>query len=314
MEIKDYSFKKGIPEEYKILFSTRFVTKKIIDYIVENTHSISLITNQKYSLTTFLNNDTDETNIKNEIFDMERRVIRFIDWIQPNMKQLPIKIFWFPTKFKKILPNDKKSLDVNEINSACTIHYNNIPNSYVVLYRREEAKKVLFHELVHLFHLDAYIPSILEYKIREKYNLNLMLPCSLAETYAEFMGCLLNIYYLSNGNTEIFNKYLAIEQAFSLYQVNKILNFFKIDDINDLNNLKSDTNLMTYYFLKTALITHENVTDFFYSLIRNKLLLDKTHLSFFEQYLDNLKNLPSYIKFIENIKLDEHTMRMTIVE
>ena len=34
MQKKQYSFKKGIPNEYKILFSTRFVTKKIIDYDV----------------------------------------------------------------------------------------------------------------------------------------------------------------------------------------------------------------------------------------------------------------------------------------
>jgi hypothetical protein len=314
MQIKDYSFKKGIPDEYKILFSTRFVTKKIIDYIVENTHSISLITKPNYSITTFLNNDTDETNIESEIYEMEKRVVSFIQWIQPTPDQLPIRIFWFPTKFKKKIPTDKKSLDVNEINSACTIHYQIIPNSYVVLYRREEAKKVLFHELVHLFHLDANIPSSLEYKIRNRYNLNLRLPCSLAETYAEFMGCLLNIYYISNGIPELFHTYLAIEQAFSLYQVNKILKFFYIDNINDLSKLNSDTNLMTYYFLKTALITHENITDFFYSLMKNKLLLDEKFLPFFEKYLDNLQNLPKYLKYVQKIKLDDETMRMTIVE
>ena len=314
MQIKDYSFKKGIPDEYKILFSTRFVTKKIIDYIVENTHSISFISNANYSITTFLNNDTDETNIESEIYEMEKRVVSFIQWIQPTPDQLPIKIFWFPTKFLKKIPTDKKSLDVNEINSACTIHYQIIPNSYVVLYRREEAKKVLFHELVHLFHLDINIPSSLEYKIRNRYNLNLLLPCSLAETYAEFMGCLLNIYYISNGIPELFHTYLAIEQAFSLYQVNKILKFFYIDNINDLSKLNSDTNLMTYYFLKTALITHENITDFFYALIKNKLLLDEKFLPFFEEYLDNLQNLPKYLKYVKKIKLDDETMRMTIVE
>ena len=311
MQKNQYSFKKGIPNEYKILFSTRFVTKKIIDYITENTHSISLINTPNYSITTFLMDDND---LENEIYDIENRVKKFINWVQPISEQLPLKIFWFPTKFKKIIPLDKKSLDVNEINSACTIHLGNIPSSYVTIYRLEEAKKILFHELIHLFHLDVNIPDSLEYKIRTQYNLNLILPCSLAETYAEFMGCLLNIYYISNGDTAKFNRYLAIEQAFSLYQINKILIFFKIDNINDLNKLTSDTNLMTYYFLKTALLTHENVVEFFISLIQNKLLLDKNHLPFFEKYLNNLQNIPNYLKYVKKIKLDDLTMRMTIVE
>ena len=58
MEIKQFNFKKGIPQEYKILFSTRFVTKKIIDYIIENTHCIAIIETPEYSIKTFLNDDT----------------------------------------------------------------------------------------------------------------------------------------------------------------------------------------------------------------------------------------------------------------
>ena len=71
---------------------------------------------------------------------------------------------------------------------------------------------------------------------------------------------------------------------------------------------------MTYYFLKTALITHSSITDLFYSLIQNKLFLDKNHLPFFETYLDNLQNIPGYITFVKKLKLDDETMRMTIVE
>ena len=308
---KALNFKEGIPNEYTILFSTRFVTKNILDYIVENTHGMSLINTPEYSITTFLIGDKE---IDNDIYDIENRVKFFLKQIKPSIAQLPIKIYWFPTHFLKIIPLDKKSLDVNEINSACTIHFGSVSNSLIVIYRHEEAKKVLFHELIHLFSLDANIPSKLEYKIRNQYNLKNALPCSLAETYAEFIGCLLNIYYISEGNSDKFNKYLAIEQAFSLYQVNKILNFFNINDINRLNKLSSDTNLMTYYFLKTALLTHPNVNNFFYSLIENKFILDKHHLAFFEKYLDNLQNIPKYLTYLQNIKLDEQSMRMTIVE
>jgi hypothetical protein len=311
MNIDKFSFKNGIPNEYKVLFSTRFVTNTILNYIMKNTHSISQIITPEYSIKTF---HLDNTNLESEIYDIENRVKKFISLTQPVREQLPLRIFWFPTQFKKMIPIDKNSLDVNEINSACTIHYGNIPDSLIVIYRLEEAKKVLFHELVHLFSLDVNIPPSLELKIRTNFNLNHKLPCSLAETYAEFMGCLLNIYYISNGDKEKFNRYLAIEQAFSLYQVNKILNFFKIDNINDLYKLTSDTNLMTYYFLKTAIIIDENVNNLFYSLIQNKLLLDDNHLPIFEKYLNNLLNLPKYLKYIKKEKLDDKTMRMTIVE
>ena len=140
------------------------------------------------------------------------------------------------------------------------------------------------------------------------------LPCSLAETYAEFMGCLLNIFYLSNGDNDKFNTYLAIEQSFSLYQIYKILNFFQINNINDLNKLSSDTNLMTYYFLKTALITHHNINYFFYSLLENRFKLDEHHLAFFIKYLDNLRNIPKYLEYVKELNIDNTTMRMTIVE
>jgi hypothetical protein len=308
---KELNFKKGIPNEYSILFSTRFVTKNIIDYIIDNTHGIALINTPEYSITTFL---IDDKELDNDIYDIENRVKFFLNQIKPSIEQLPIKIYWFPTHFLKIIPSDKKSLDVNEINSACTIHFGSVSNSLIVIYRYEEAKKVLFHELIHLFSLDTDIPTKLEYKIRNQYNLDIMLPCSLAETYAEFMGCLLNIYYISKEDTNKFNIYLAIEQAFSLYQVNKILNFFNIYDINELNKLSSNTNLMTYYFLKTALLTHPNVNNFFYSLLENKFKLDNHHLSFFEKYLDNLQNIPKYLINLKDIKLDELSMRMTIVE
>lgn len=306
-----YTFKKGIPDEYRILFSTRFVTKEILNYIIENTHSISIINNNNYVITTFL---LDNTNIDNDIYNIENRVNFFLKQIKVNRQQLPIKIYWFPTEFKKVLPTDKKSLDVKEINSACTIHFEKITDSIIVIYRLEEAKKVLFHELIHLFGLDQGIPSNLEFKIRKQYNLDFMLPCSLEETYAEFMGCLLNIYYISNSNNSNFSENLAIEQAFSLYQVKKILNFFNIHNINNLYNLKSDTNLMTYYFLKTALLTHPNVNYFFNSLMSNNLILDNNHLIYFEKYLNNLQNIPKYLKYIHNFIIDEKTMRMTIIE
>jgi len=311
MNIEPYNFKKGIPEKYKILFSTRFVTKDVINYIIENTHSIATINTPQYSITTFL---MGNIQLNSEIYDIEKRVKQFIDWIKPDIDELPIKIFWFPTHFKKTIPLDKKSLDVNEINSACTIHYGSVPSSFIIIYRLEEAKKVLFHELIHLFSLDSDIPANLENIIREKYNLKMSLPCSLAETYAEFMGCLLNIFYLSNGDNDKFNTYLAIEQSFSLYQIYKILNFFQINNINDLNKLSSDTNLMTYYFLKTALITHHNINYFFYSLLKNRFKLDEHHLAFFVKYLDNLRNIPKYLEYVKELNIDDTTMRMTIVE
>jgi len=311
MNIESYTFKNGIPENYKILFSTRFVTKDVAGHIIQNTHSICCLDTPHYSMKTFL---MDNIQLENDIYDIGKRITQFINWAKPDIKKLPIKIFWFPTHFKKVIPVDKKTLDVNEINSACTFHPYADNGSFIVIYRIEEAKKVLFHELIHLFELDNNIPEKIENKIRNRYNLKFSLPCSLAETYAEFMGCLLNIYYLSNGDNEKFNTYLAIEQAFSLYQIYKILKFFDINNMDDLNKLSSDTNLMTYYFLKTALLTHNNVKIFFYSLLNNSFKLDDHHLTFFSLYLDNLQNIPKYLKYIKDINIDDNTMRMTIVE
>ena len=306
-----YNFKYGIPLEYHSLFNTPFVSKNITNYILKNTHTRSIINNDKYIITTFI---TDDSLLENDIYDIRDRTEYFLKYVNAKSYELPVKIFWFPTPFKKVLPNDKLTLDVNEINSACTFFLGNIPDSFIVIYRFEEAKKVLFHELAHLFNLEDGIPYTYESDIRNKYSLHQQLPCSLRETYSELIGCLLNIYYLSKENPKIFKQYLAIEQVFSIYQIRKIFNFFDIRDVYELHKLKSDTNLMTYYILKGAILLHNDIELLFRSLLMNNLKLKDENLNLFINHLYNLEHITKYFRYIKHLNIDDNTMRMTVIE
>jgi hypothetical protein len=311
MLIENYSFKNGISLEYEPLFKTRFVNQSILNYIIEKTHQRIVLTTPYYTITTF---QMDNRDLISEINDIEKRVQVFLSLIRTDMTSFPIRIYWFPTPFTKVMPSDKKSLDVNEINSACTIHYDSIPHSYVGIYRFEEAKKVLFHELIHLFGLDRKIPLEYDAEIKKRYNLNKNLPCSLKETYSELMGCLLNIYYLSNRNSGLFYNYLQIEQAFSIYQLSKIFRFFGIKNINELDKLRSNTNLATYYLFKTAILIDPSIVDYFGELLKNGLLLENQSLNRFMNYIDNIELIPEYINDVIELNIDDETMRMTIVD
>jgi hypothetical protein len=306
-----YNFKYGIPLEYQKLFNTPFVSENITNYILKNTHTRSVINNDKYIITTFI---TDDSLLENDIYDIRDRTEYFLKCVNVKSYELPVKIFWFPTPFKKVLPNDKLTLDVNEINSACTFFFGNIPSSFIVIYRFEEAKKVLFHELAHLFNLEDGISYKYEMDLRNRYNLRPELPCSLRETYSELIGCLLNIYYLSKGDSTLFKQYLILEQVFSIYQIRKIFNFFNINNVSELHKLTSDTNLMTYYILKGAILLHRDIEVLFKSLLMDNLKLKDDNLKLFIKYLYNLEHIPKYFKYIKKLHFDNNTMRMTLIQ
>lgn len=296
-------------ESEKRALSGRFVSEPINQYIIHNTTDRIEYDDEQVYLTTFIIKGIEPVKIIECHELLITRTKYLCDITKNNHKVI---LYWFPTTYKKILPDDKISLDVHEINSACTWHAGN--NSFIAIYRWEEAPKVLFHELSHYFGLDEYLTINHNDYFLQKYNLNI--PCSLAETYSEIIGFMMNIYHFSNGFNELFDKMFAVEMAFSVYQCQKILRFFNIDSPNEFYKLKSDTNLFTYYILKTVFIYNINPRDFLGKMINkpNPLVLDGEHTDYLMNILkDNLEKIFE-IEKIPEIKGLEKTMRMTIVD
>jgi len=285
----------------------RFVSQSILNFIINNTTEKQYFSNDLITWNTYIFNNTNKEKIK----QLEKRMIdRALDF-QKRCKKLdqPIVIYWFPTHFKKELPKDKNSLDVNEINSATTFHKPG--EKFIAIYRIEEAPKVLYHELIHYFDLDDAIEfgEDLEYK----YRFNLKVPCLLRETYCEIMALLLNIEDICKRENKNFMELYSIEYAFSILQKQKILDFFNIYRETDFYKLLSDTNVFTYFILKTAiLLSIENPIEFLKKLENNNFKLYS--IDFLKSYINDGLSFLFIEKFSVDIPFLNNTMRMTIIE
>ena len=296
-------------ESEKRALSGRFVSDIVNKFIIDNTYDRIEHDDNQVHLTSFFNKGIEAIKINECHQLLIDRTKYFCDLLKNNKK---VVLYWFPTPFKKTLPDDKQSLDVHEINSACTWH--NGVDSFIAIYRWEEAPKVLFHELSHYFGLDAILSYNDDTYFITKYNLNI--PCSLAETYSEIIGFIMNIYYFTNGLNELFDKMFAVELAFSIYQCQKILRFFNITNSNEFYKLKSDTNLITYYIFKTVFIYNINPREYIEKMINKDkpLLLEHEHMEYLINIIKNNLDKIFEIEEIEEIKGLEKTMRMTIVD
>lgn len=296
-------------ETEKRALSGRFVSEKINQYIIDNTiDRIEYDDNQIY-ITSFIIMGIEPIKIR-ECHELLIKRTKYMCDITKNSKK--VILYWFPTNFKKILPTDKLSLDVHEINSACT--WNNGIDSFIAIYRWEEAPKVLFHELSHYFGLDAILTHNDNKYFKDLYKLDI--PCSLAETYSEIIGFIMNIYHFTDGFNELFDKMFAVEMAFSIYQCQKILRFFDINNANEFYKLKSDTNLFTYYLLKTVFIYNINPREYLQKMLNktNPLVLEDEDMEYLINIIKNNLEKIFEIEIIPNINGLEKTMRMTIVD
>jgi len=289
----------------------KFICKKIRQYIQENTsrrivHDTPLLYLAHYEFVTMDQEETaDIMYLRNIMID------RALDFQRrSNMQGKKMIINWFPTPFKKHIPLlPKASLDVEEINSATTFHS---PHNFISIFRREEAPKVLIHELVHFFELDSILRST-DFGYKKRFNLQV--PCLICETYSEVVAFLLNLEYVSLSTGRDIIELFIMERAFSTIQVKKILEFFNITTIDEFYKIKSNTNLFTYYVLKTALLFSIDTPTPFINM------LEKTgyRINDWDQLqmaIDNgLVVLMDKLKEISQIPIEfEKTMRMTIIE
>ena len=295
----------------QLAINGKFIGSQIRQYILENTLQRVELTREPNSyITTYLFRDGDISDLINHSNQLLRQTADFVQKYRTSDEDL--RIYWFPTPFKKTMPEvAKESLDVDEINSACTFHYPN--NRFISLYRYEEAPKVLFHELIHFYHLDLPLRADYDTYIIQKYNIRA--PCILKETYSEIVGCLLNIDRVSNDTGIPFQVLYSIEEAFMLYQVQKILNYYHVHKIADLGKIKSDTNLITYFPMKLAfLLAIDNPEEYLAELKRRKLVIENPQfiIDTIEKGLVKLFSTPSIVKDVPPELTN--TLRMTIVQ
>jgi len=122
----------------------------------------------------------------------------------------------------------------------------------IEIFRREEVIKVLCHELCHFYELDCH--SIDKNKEEILGNFNVVGPkfLSINEAYTEYLAIMHHIAiisYYTNRSPILFYHY---EKLWSLYQVCKILDHYKLKKFEDLDSkeFKQNTNVFSYYIIK----------------------------------------------------------------
>jgi hypothetical protein len=187
-----------------------------------------------------------------------------------------LNIYFYFTSLEKNLPNSNiHILDEINVNTAFTT---TCPiDSEIVVFRKEEWFKVFIHETFHNFGLDFSMMNndmindciINIFKVQSKIN--------AFEAYTEFWAEIINALFCSyyatkdknNINEFLSNSefYINFEKTYSLFQLVKTLDFMglqykdlysntKESSILRENLYKENTNVLSYYIIKTLLINN----------------------------------------------------------
>jgi hypothetical protein len=230
-------------------------------------------------------NEIKLQNIGNEI---AKRILFFNNYLNINQT---------PDKFIIFLTDNLKEIDENVISH---IHFNTINvNSAVtntrdiIIYRKEELLKSIFHELIHFHNLDfRNIPSTIISYLIKTHNIKPDNEYLLYECVTEVLANLLNNIFLSNNINE-FSINLQEEILFSTLQLAKILKICKfknwdefamIDNSNTSNTSNTNSNptkhfkqescVMSYYILKYYILM--NLDTYFKNCLDLKLKFIQT--------------------------------------
>jgi len=260
-------------------------------------------------------NKTDFNNLW-KIKDDIKEAIKMVKFcsLYTNLKSLnSLNIYLYLTKAEKTLP-DNPVIVLNSTHCNSAVTYACATNGRLMIYRKEEWKKVLLHELFHSLCLDFSNTKYMNLKKKMKKLFNVQSDFEISESYAEFWAEIVNCsfmgYNLLDDKNDIVNFLLftdfsiQIERMFSLFQMIKILNFmglryqnlYKDDKLSDSFRkilYKEDTNVLCYYVIKNILLFFYD--DFFEWCVLNNnsvLKFDKTSHNFdgFFKFIDEKHN------------------------
>lgn len=200
--------------------------------------------------------------------------------------------FYLTSQQKKIPSSNIHILNETHVNTAFTTTCPVV--SEIVVYRNEEWFKVFIHETFHNFGLDF---SMMDNELITNCILNIYKVKSSVnayEAYAEFWAEIMNALFCSFVSTKHkddmkeflsnANFYINYERTYSFFQLTKILDFMGLTYKELYSNLKythvirenlykENTNVLSYYILKTILLG--NYQGFLsWCKINNQTILD----------------------------------------
>jgi len=248
--------------------------------------------------------NVNHQKIKKEILEA-MKIIKFCMLNKGSNQVNNLDIYLYLTDEEKKLPkNDVFILGPKNCNSAVT--YACTTNGKILIYRKEEWKKVLIHELFHSLCLDFAISKYDNLKKNVKKIFDVNSDFELSESYSEYWATILNASFLSykllddKNNIDdfllFFDFCIQLERIFSLFQMIKMLHYMglnysmiykKTKKNQSFRNVlyKEDTNILCYYVIKTIFLFFND--DFLVLCLRNNstiIKFDKTQQNFSDLY------------------------------
>lgn len=215
-----------------------------------------------------------------------------------DIQRLSVKLVCYDGK--KHLPGNNEDLTPYHVNGGITMSGG--ISADVVVYRKEEIVKVLTHELIHAFGLDAkFISPEDEAFVNDYFGITCK-SATINESFTDALACYINTVihtYLSYRDTfsKQFDKNFASERRHITSQACKVLvhnGYYKKNGVLMNNNKVCEkTHVTSYYVLKAVVYT--DISEFLAMLTDNRLCIDVN------RYISILKkNLPLFVK---NLKL-----------
>jgi hypothetical protein len=224
-----------------------------------------------------------------------------------------INVYIYLTPFKKTLPAKKTTIiSAEHVNTAFT--YCCLPEGEITIFRAEEWFKVFLHESFHAYNLDfglTEIPATLQDKLNSMFHINSDFNINEAytETWARIINCCLYSFASITERKKTFDTFLIytdfclqLERVFSLYQMNKILDFMGLN-YKDLSSsdtgaymkvhlYKEDTHVFGYYILTALFLNDYKEFMQWCAVINNK------HLIKFNCRAESFHQMAIYIQHI----------------
>jgi hypothetical protein len=267
------------------LITSDFIDKEYTEYILNKLkYNYSITINYKQLVINFnYYSITDKLTMK-YFNDIIEHIILFHSIFGGNINEVNLVIYDTPFK-KKIIKN--KFVTPKNINSAYSIPF----TKQIVIFRKEELKKVLIHELLHIFQFQIRETNESCGMFCDLYSIKTE-PFLVNEAIVELYAIIYNSIILVLDLYKKLNKAriieaLNIELEFNLYQTAKVLKHSKFNNLDEFlckctskNILEIKTNLVSYIIIKTLILFNMNELHNF-DVMDNRTLIENMVKEFF---------------------------------
>lgn len=255
---KDYLYNDLMQQ----LNDSRYIPSWVQSYMRKTTLIQSNLNSRTYHPLKFriYHENTDNTDVKKLVKQIKHLESYFAENIM-DLGTKNINVVLILSKKVKMIDktkNIKKVIDKDNINSGVCILSSNPKDVHIIIYRKEDIMKVLFHEIIH------YIGADLRFYDESKiHDIEMMI-----KTYIPSLS---NIdIYFNEAFTEALARYhythfskldLDKQQKYSIEVVKKFLALYDCRDLNEFSKLKKyneKSHAFSYIVIASALLNSDD--------------------------------------------------------